>query len=1059
MPPNRTSAQIQLKDITTCMAVTAETLGILASSAKTSFIEAISNTTQSLLKNIQTVKQNKDECIQLMEKTLQLLEAIIAIHINSETGGEFPPSVLNNIGNFTRTLHKIHTFVEAQQGGRKVFNFFHQSEMSTLLKGCKAGLQQGFESFQAKMQEDASKMQHEVLGMVEALSDASSSDKASSVSRFSSTYASSTSISMLPPEPKIFHGRETELTKILGLFSQGTARIAILGAGGMGKTSLARIVIHHTEIVVRYGQYRHFVACDSAKNKVELAALVGAHLGLKPGQDLTWAVVNHFSNNPPSLLILDNLETVWEPTELCPEIEEFLSLLTDVDHLALIITMRGARRPGKVRWTHPFLPPLEPLDQDAAQKIFMDITDGVHEPTEAKKVLALTGNMPLAIDLLANLVDTEGCSTVLFRWEQEKTSLISDGYDKISNLNLSIALSLSSPRLNTLPQAKDLLSLLSMLPDGLSNADLIQSKLPLDNILGCKATLIGTSLAYSDAGKRLKVLVPIREYMQKIQPPEIHLIRPLLKYFQELIEFHQEHYGTMICSSTIARISSNLANIQNVLHNGLQQGHPDLKNSIYCACYLNLFSRVIGQGILDLIDRIYYLFPIPQDYQLEACVKTEMLASWQSSTSYDSQKLISQVLELFEMFEDAGLKCKFYLCAGNYYFYHKNDSLTATKFYQSAISMAISAGNSTQHAQAWFQVAWMKWQLGDYSAAQSAAYESQQLAISTGNVYCEAQSLCITAACLLPLGKYSQSIYLCDRAINLLGLCDHPGRGPQAEIEAYNIQTQIFYETSLILDLSYQGHTALNFAQLQMSMHAPKEEVQKNVDAAKPLITRDHRLVMFCAFLQGDLNLREGDFVDADIVLCKTLQVSWGNAADIVTSCLEVPADFVRWNGFHGVSPWLTVFFAHSLKLREKLGIYKALQFLGDLFLAQDDEDTAVSLFTVALEGFTYMDIHRSRAECLLHLGDISKRHDDLLKAVELWEMARPLLERSSQAKQIKNIDERLAGVDEDVREQHRAALAHLAELNTPSGIMEEVDDDDLEVSDLDDKQAKLVAI
>jgi predicted ATPase len=142
---------------------------------------------------------------------------------------------------------------------------------------------------------------------------------------------------MLPSEPKIFHGRETELTKILGLFNQGTPRIAILGAGGMGKTSLARAVIHHTEIVSRYAQYRHFVACDSAANKVELAALVGAHLGLQPGKDLTLAVVHHFSSSPSTLLILDNLETVWEPTKLRPGIEEFLSLLTDVDHLALIV--------------------------------------------------------------------------------------------------------------------------------------------------------------------------------------------------------------------------------------------------------------------------------------------------------------------------------------------------------------------------------------------------------------------------------------------------------------------------------------------------------------------------------------------------------------------------------------------------------------------------------------------------------------------------------------------------------------------------------------------------
>jgi hypothetical protein len=52
--------------------------------------------------------------------------------------------------------------------------------------------------------------------------------------------------------------------------------------------------------------------------------------------------------------------------------------------------------------------------------------------------------------------------------------------------------------------------------------------------------------------------------------------------------------------------------------------------------------------------------------------------------------------------------------------------------------------------------------------------------------------------------------------------------------------------------------------------------------------------------------------------------------------------------------------------LKEKLGILKALQFLGDVFLAQGEEYTALNLFTVALEGFTAMDVHRSRAECML---------------------------------------------------------------------------------------------
>ncbi|KAJ7888480.1 P-loop containing nucleoside triphosphate hydrolase protein, partial [Mycena leptocephala] len=333
----------------------------------------------------------------------------------------------------------------------------------------------------------------------------------------------------LPSVPKIFHGRDSELSNILQLFNQGTPRIAILGAGGMGKTNLARAIIHHTEITERYNQQRFFVACDSAATQVELAALIGVHVGLKPGKDLTFPVIQYFSSSSESLLILDNLETLWELAESRGKIEEFLSLLTGVDHLALLITMRGAERPAKVAWTHPFLPALKPLEQDAARQTFLDIADNTHDPMEVDKVLSLTDNMPLAINLIAHLVDSQGCSHVLSHWEREKTSLISDGYDRTSNLDLSISLSLSSPRLN--PHSKDLLSLLSMLPDGLSDVELVQSKFPIENILGCKAALTRTTLAYSDEHKRLKVLVPIREYMQKIQPPGDPLIRPLLKHF------------------------------------------------------------------------------------------------------------------------------------------------------------------------------------------------------------------------------------------------------------------------------------------------------------------------------------------------------------------------------------------------------------------------------------------------------------------------------------------------------------------------------------------------
>lgn len=154
-----------------------------------------------------------------------------------------------------------------------------------------------------------------------------------------SPYSSSNSLSLLPSEPKIMHGRDSEIAHILKAFIGDTPRIAILGAGGMGKTSLARAILHHSELTARYDQHRFFVACDSISTSLELAGLIGSHLGMKTGRDLTGPVLRHFSRGTPCLLILDNLETAWEPKDSREGTEKLLSLLTDIPHLALVVSL------------------------------------------------------------------------------------------------------------------------------------------------------------------------------------------------------------------------------------------------------------------------------------------------------------------------------------------------------------------------------------------------------------------------------------------------------------------------------------------------------------------------------------------------------------------------------------------------------------------------------------------------------------------------------------------------------------------------------------------------
>jgi gas vesicle protein len=68
---------------------------------------------------------------------------------------------------------------------------------------------------------------------------------------------------------------------------------------------------------------------------------------------------------------------------------------------------------------------------------------------------------------------------------------------------------------------------------------------------------------------------------------------------------------------------------------------------------------------------------------------------------------------------------------------------------------------------------------------------------------------------------------------------------------------------------------------------------------------------------------------------------------------------------------------------------------------------------------------------------------------VEFWDAAGLLFARSSQAKQVELIDEKLASVGKDLVEQHRRNLARLMENNAPTGIVEEAKDDLSDIEDL----------
>ncbi|KAF7351515.1 AAA domain-containing protein [Mycena sanguinolenta] len=379
----------------------------------------------------------------------------------------------------------------------------------------------------------------------------------------------------------------------------------------------------------------------------------------------------------------------------------------------------------------------------------------------------------------------------------------------------------------------------------------------------------------------------------------------------------------------------------------------------------------------------------PEDHVLHVQFVTGIFRSLLEQPIPNHEALASQAISHLKHVEDLVLHASFYRVLGYFYTYRDNLAKgvqTLTK----ALEVAKSAENIDEQGRILNMLASAKWSVAEYAAGLALVIEARRLLQLSGNFQEEAKSLWIEAGFHRKFGAYQYSLLLLWRARERLRLCDtHMLKSEYAE--AKKIHVTIAQNTSPEQDMLRHAYALLGIAQIDITLGTTGNDVEQTLSSAKMMLS--HMVydagVKECEMSIANLHLAEGDLLTAKPVFQTCLQWSWGKEAEVSSYCLQQMADIRRWK-LANLS-WCTSYLVERFSF------------------SKDMKVTQKNLFIVALEGFTSMDIHRNRADCMLRLGQIMEKRGDLEKAETLWMDARPLFERSLQGKEVAGLNTRLA--------------------------------------------------